>query len=485
MERTTNFKKFKKEKLGFYSFLTIILLYFLSLGAELICNDKPLYIKFNGDSYFPIFKLYTEDTFLKNSNNIRVNYRELNNSSLFKNSKDNFMVFTLFRFNPFESIEPSSIVKAKEYIVNLYPIKKKAMIDVNKDLSINRELGESDFFRKLGAFYFTEDILHEINKRFSNKYCDAFSKTIKNSNISFSTFRKREKPPKVVRIHFTYETKAKPIKLFLDSNFNFTNENLPANIKSKIVSTIQNEHKKNVKIGKDLYKVYVEENQVNFPYPPIKEHPFGLDSTGRDVLSRVLYGFRLSVSFAFIITLVTTILGVVAGALQGYFGGKIDIFFQRAIEVWSAMPFLYVMILIGSIYGRSFSILLFCYSIFNWIGISAYVRAEFLKIRKQSYVEAAKCSALPSYLIIVKHILPNAITPVITFFPFLFVGAIGSLAALDYLGFGIPAPNPSLGELLFQAQQFRWAWWLILFPSLTLFVIMLLFVFLGESLRRI
>jgi microcin C transport system permease protein len=127
---------------------------------------------------------------------------------------------------------------------------------------------------------------------------------------------------------------------------------------------------------------------------------------------------------------------------------------------------------------------LFCYGIFNWIGISYYIRAEFLRLRNQAFVEAVKCLGVSSYKIIFKHILPNAMIPVITFFPFYLVGAIGSLAALDYLGFGLPPPTPSWGELFFQAQQYRWAWWLILYPSLALFGVMLLGIFIGEGARN-
>ena len=166
------------------------------------------------------------------------------------------------------------------------------------------------------------------------------------------------------------------------------------------------------------------------------------------------------------------------------FGGGVDITAQRLIEIWSAFPFLYIMILMGSVYGRSFYLLLFCYGIFNWIGISYFIRGEFLRLRGQAFVETAKCMGISSFKIMVKHILPNAMVPVITFFPFSLVGAIGALAALDYLGFGLPPPTPSWGELLFQAQQYRWAWWLILYPSLALFIVMLLGVFIGEGIRN-
>ncbi|MEW5910176.1 MAG: ABC transporter permease subunit, partial [Thermodesulfobacteriota bacterium] len=232
------------------------------------------------------------------------------------------------------------------------------------------------------------------------------------------------------------------------------------------------------------FRIEMEKEEVRFPYPPVSGHPMGIDGAGRDVMARILYGLRTSLTFGLFLVVCSMAFGIAAGAVQGYFGGAVDISAQRFIEIWSALPFLYVMILMGSTYGRSFSILLFCYGIFNWIGISYYIRAEFLRLRTQGFVEAAKCLGLSSGKIIFRHILPNALIPVITFFPFSLVGAIGALAALDYLGFGLPPPTPSWGELLFQAQQYRWAWWLILYPSAALFVVMLLGVFVGEGIRN-
>jgi microcin C transport system permease protein len=141
------------------------------------------------------------------------------------------------------------------------------------------------------------------------------------------------------------------------------------------------------------------------------------------------------------------------------------------------------MIFVGSTLGRSFTLLLICYALFNWITVSYYMRAEFLRLRKRTFVEAARMQGLSTVRVIFVHILPNALTPLITLFPFLLMGAIGSLAALDFLGFGLPPMTPSCGELLNQAQQFRYAWWLTLFPSLALFAVMLLSVFIGEGLR--
>jgi microcin C transport system permease protein len=224
-------------------------------------------------------------------------------------------------------------------------------------------------------------------------------------------------------------------------------------------------------------------HSVEWPYPPVRGHWLGIDSSGRDVLVRILYGLRTSMTFGLLLVFGALFAGTVIGAIQGYFAGITDISMQRLIEIWSALPFLYIMILIGSIYGRSFVILLFCYGLFNWIGISYYIRAEFLRLRRFAFVDAARCMGIPSRRIMFRHILPNALTPLITFFPFSLVGAISALAALDYLGFGLPPPTPSWGELFHQAQTFRWAWWLILYPALALFTVMLLGVFIGEGVR--
>ncbi|MDD3546464.1 MAG: ABC transporter permease subunit, partial [Kiritimatiellae bacterium] len=204
---------------------------------------------------------------------------------------------------------------------------------------------------------------------------------------------------------------------------------------------------------------------------------------GRDVLARVLYGMRAAMVFGLVLAVWAMAFGLLIGSLQGYFGGWVDIAGQRLTEIWSALPFLYVMIFMGAALGRSFILLLICYSLFNWIGISYYMRAEFLRLRSRAFVDAARCQGLSAPRIIFFHILPNGMTPLITLFPFSLIGAIGSLAALDFLGFGLPPLSPSWGELLQQARLFRWAWWLILFPSAALFVVMLLTVLVGEGLR--
>lgn len=223
--------------------------------------------------------------------------------------------------------------------------------------------------------------------------------------------------------------------------------------------------------------------EISFPFRPVKEHPFGIDAGGRDVYARVVHGMRIALIFGLLLALWAMFIGLVIGSVEGYFGGKTDITLQRLTEIWSAIPFLYVMIFIGSTIGRSFTVLLVCYGIFNWIAVSYYMRAEFLRLRKRTFVEAAKTHGFSAARIIFVHILPNALTPLITLFPFLLMGAISSLAALDFLGFGLPPMTPSCGELMQEAQQFRFAWWLVVFPASALFIVMLLTVLVGEGLR--
>ena len=229
-------------------------------------------------------------------------------------------------------------------------------------------------------------------------------------------------------------------------------------------------------------KSFIKED-VRFPFRPVGPHLFGLDDSGRDVLARIFYGLRTSLNFGLLLVITSMVIGTIIGAIQGYYGGKIDLTGQRLTEIWEALPFLYVLILLGSVYGRSFVLLLIVYGLFNWIGISYYMRAEFLRLRNQQFVEAAQCLGLPDRKVLFRHILPNALVPLTTFFPFSLVGAIGTLAALDYLGFGLPPPTASWGQLLAQAQGQAY-WWLILYPSLALFLVILLCVFIGEGVRN-
>jgi len=220
------------------------------------------------------------------------------------------------------------------------------------------------------------------------------------------------------------------------------------------------------------------------PSPPTRDNLLGTDDRGRDVLARIIYGFRLSVLFGLALTLVGTFVGIVTGAVQGYFGGRTDLFIQRFIEIWGAMPELYLLIIFASIFKPSFLLLLILLSLFSWMGLSDYVRAEFLKGRNLDYVKAAKALGVGSLTIMRHHLLPNGMTPVITFLPFRVSAAILALTSLDFLGLGVPPSTPSLGELLAQGKANLEAWWLSLTAFAVLVGMLVLLIFIGEALRE-
>jgi microcin C transport system permease protein len=222
----------------------------------------------------------------------------------------------------------------------------------------------------------------------------------------------------------------------------------------------------------------------NPPHPPSSTHWLGTDTTGRDVFSRLLYGFRLCMAFALLISLLAAVLGILIGGLQGWLGGKTDMLGQRFIEIWSALPFLYVVILLGTMYGRSFALLVCIVAIFSWIGLSYYMRAEFLRLRNLNYVRAARALGIPPWRIFLRHVLPNALTPVVTVLPFLLVSGISALTSLDFLGFGLQPPAPSWGELLSQGLTTLHAPWLAITSTMALFITLLLATFVGEGLRE-
>ncbi|MBJ9616342.1 ABC transporter permease [Burkholderia multivorans] len=220
------------------------------------------------------------------------------------------------------------------------------------------------------------------------------------------------------------------------------------------------------------------------PALPSRENWLGTDAQGRDLFARLVYGFRVSVEFGLILTAIGTLLGIAAGAVQGFFGGRIDIVGQRLIEIWSSLPELYLLIIFASIFEPSFLLLIVLLSLFGWIGLADYVRAEFLRNRTQDYVRAARAMGLTNWQIIWRHVLPNSLTPVITFLPFRMSGAILALTSLDFLGLGVPPPTPSLGELLAQGKGNLDAWWISLSTFGVLVATLLLLTFMGDALRN-
>lgn len=219
------------------------------------------------------------------------------------------------------------------------------------------------------------------------------------------------------------------------------------------------------------------------PGPPSAQNWLGTDDRGRDLLAQLIYGFRVSVLFGLALTAIGTVLGVVAGAIQGYFAGKTDLLMQRAIEIWGAMPELYLLIIFSAIFAPSVALLLLILSLFGWIGLADYVRAEFLRNRQMDYVRAARALGVGNVQIMWRHILPNSMVPVVTFLPFRISAAILALASLDFLGLGVPPGTPSLGELLNQGKSSIDAWWISLSTFGVLVLTLTLLTFMGDALR--
>ncbi len=225
-------------------------------------------------------------------------------------------------------------------------------------------------------------------------------------------------------------------------------------------------------------------NTPHYPGRPSRENWLGTDIAGYDITARLLYSFRTSVSFALGLTLVGGVFGIFIGAVQGYFAGKVDLICQRLIEVWGSMPELYILMIFTTMFEPTLLLLFLLLSLFGWIHLSDYVRAEFLRNRQLEYVKAARAMGLSSAQIIWRHILPNSLTPVITFLPFRMTAAIMALASLDFLGLGVTAPAPSLGQLLLQGKQNLDAWWISLSAFGVLVLTLLLLTFMGEALRE-
>ncbi|UUV05565.1 ABC transporter permease [Ruegeria sp. YS9] len=219
------------------------------------------------------------------------------------------------------------------------------------------------------------------------------------------------------------------------------------------------------------------------PLPPNGQNLLGTDDTKRDVLARVIYGFRLSILFTLIVTGAASLIGIFAGAIQGFFGGWLDLILQRIIEIWSATPSLYVIIIMFAVLGRSFWLLVALMILFSWTGLVGVVRAEFLRARNLEYVRAARALGVGNMTIMFRHMLPNAMVATLTFMPFIVTGTIGGLASLDYLGFGLPSSAPSLGELTLQAKQNLQAPWLAFTAFFTFAIMLSLLVFIFEGVR--
>jgi len=505
-------QRFRRIKRSYWSMWLLVALYGFGMLADVLFNDKPLYLRYEGQSYFPLFFYYPDKVFTNSGLGTRPDYKALAKSARFADTDGNFMIFPLYPFGPNESVTAEEIDIDDSIELRIERALLVATLDVNAQLDIRRSLAGAGLVgaqsdralrgRALGDFLeLPSPALAAIEGRFANR--EALPElrlplalaSGRQVELSLPPFEPRSRDLRTTRLTLremegeaqaAQRLRFSPEGELLETAAIW--EELDEDLKLRLREAVQRRIEHPVQplsftLGGASYEAYFDKEDIFFPFRPTSRHWMGLDSSGRDVFSRLVYALRISMNFGILLVLASMSIGIVAGGLQGYLGGKVDLLAQRGIEVWEAMPFLYVMILMGSVFGKSFAMLLLVYALFSWIGMSYYMRGEFLKLRKQPFVEAARCLGLPSRAIMLRHILPNALVPVVTFFPFSLVSAIGALSALDYLGFGMPAPTPSWGELFAQAQEFRFAWWLVLYPFIALFGVGLLGVFVGEGVR--
>ncbi|MDA3875064.1 MAG: ABC transporter permease subunit [Kiritimatiellae bacterium] len=487
-------RRFRRMRRAWISLWILMTLFVLSLLSELIAHGTPWLLRYEGGFYFPRVQNLAQDLFYDNGVHSEPDFHRLEGTEAFAERAGNWMLWAPIRISPHNTISPDRIVLKDELRVLRIRSQRVAELRVNAANSIRTGRGSEWFVGEDPEF--PARIQKALEARFQNEPSDDMEVEDASGRFTWtlSGYTPRDSAPRSVRLILRENTaEAQRPRPFVIAGESEERPEwwaaLPDSVHQRAEKALIEARTVPVNAisytdgeGK-AWEIRLDKETVQFPFRPVKNHPFGLDQSGRDVLVLILYATRISLLFGFILVFCSMLLGTVLGGIQGYFGGRVDLISQRLIEIYSSIPFLYAMMYMVSVFGRSVGLLLFVYANFNWIGISYYMRAEFLKLRKQPFTEAAHSLGLPTSRIMWKHILPNALVPLITFFPFSLVGAIGSLSALDYIGFGLPVGTPSWGDLLNQAQTYRYAWWLIVYPALTLFLVILLGVFIGEGLR--
>jgi len=552
-------QRFRRNRRAWGSLLALTAIYAVSLGSDLLCNDRPLYLRHGGRHFFPWLRYYSQAQVLGNGVEARIDYARLRAAPDFRARTGNLMLNAPVAFGPHTVADPSALDNWRRATLTLTPEVALGRLNLTADGRVSRAVGCALFFTGAatvdGAVFsdfwrLTPELSAALAARFANRPAPALTVTLPRAEpaarepgpaggdggaggaasaagavaptppallaVSLTAYEPRPEAPASVRLALSDADAgaARPVTLRFERRRGEVRPldrkvwpRLSAGDRTNLLALVARSYAagdvRAAAVGEAPrpsgdgeaapaiytglsalpYRADCRLDAVAWPHRPVPGHWLGIDAAGRDVLARVLYGTRTALTFGLLLVVWAMLLGFIVGAMQGYFGSWLDLTGQRLIEIWSALPFLYVMILLGSVLGRSFGLLLLCYGLFNWIGISYYMRAEFLRLRQRPFVEAAKCQGLGAWRIMWRHVLPNALTPLITLMPFSLVGAIASITALDFLGFGLPPLTPSWGELLQQAQQARAAWWLILYPSLMLFTVMLLTVLIGEGLR--
>lgn len=497
------FQRFRQQKRAWRSLWLLVFIFGTSLFANFIANDTPWSVRFEGKTYFPRWQHVPQDLFLQDGVMTRPNFREIERTEVFQGRAENRMRWAPIPYGPRSTVNPADIRVDREVTVMRRRVQRVGSVNIGEEFTVLQGINAAWFFGEssdigLVGKEVPDAVREALKPRFANEASPARTLFDPEGRFEWSlpAFEPRGRAPRRIRVTLR---EAFPSSAAVRDQFSIPEAGEPrfpgwwADLSEEVRGDV-NEALQQVRVvpvrpvryeepGGYAWEIQVTFESIQFPFRPVPGHPMGFDESGRDVLVQVLYAARISLSFGFLLVISSVVLGTVLGALQGYFGGWTDLIAQRLIEIYQSIPFLYVMIFIGSVFGRSFVLLLLVYAVFNWISISYYMRAEFLRLRRQPFTEAAKALGLPTARIMWVHLLPNALVPVITFFPFMLVGAIGSLNALDFLGFGLPAGTPSWGALLRQAQTARHAWWLITFSSLALFTVILLTVFIGEGLR--
>ncbi len=525
-------ERFRRSRVAFTSLCLLFTLFCVSLCSELICNAKPLVMRYQGELTFPFLQSQPSEAVQSaikaddpTAVTTYVDYRSFVKKHLDKNAGD-FACFAPIPYSPDEALDLAHLEKDKVVTITMLPEQPVGRFNLTRDYKIVRQDNCRQFFPGVNLYdeqtriddvlMLTPELRQKIEQRLRG---EAHPEEV--FNVSPNAQRAFQwdaltlvlpptvggEPLKSLRINlrvpgdlrFLAKSQYK-FKRLMDENGElgaptlvaFTSEPSEA-LRDKLQEWAEYAFSRDITIADNVSYIdaitgiaytVLAGNNIRLPFPPTDDHIFGLDASGRDVLARILYATRIALLFGLSLAFTATILGMFIGAMQGYFAGKVDIVIQRCTELWATLPFLYVMVLMGQVFGKSFWLLLIIYGLFCWIGLSYYMRAEFLRLRNRPFVAAARCQGLGNARIIFRHILPNALTPIITLFPFLLVGAIGALVSLDFLGFGLPPLTPSWGELLSQAQANREAWWLILFPTAAIFVVMFLTVMVGEGVRN-
>lgn len=500
------FRQFRRNQRAWTALWLLAILGVVALIPELLCNSRPLVLRFEGRTYFPFLRYHTQDTFLHNGLFTPMDYRAFAHSRVFTQNSSNLALFAPIPYGPNEVLTTTTFEPYRQIKLSVVPIMETGRLSLSSAGRVTRTEGCESFFPDglksdlnfTNHWLITETLQKALSTRFANLAAPALETTLAHRTnttwrlvVSLTAYEPRAIPPGTVRLTLkpTQNDAVRPLIWHFKQNRTTAPLSIPSEWQSVAAALIAENRATGATVTTNhpwaggQAQVTLTRTDVTWPHRPVPGHWMGIDAAGRDVLARVLYGLRTSLLFGLVLTIWAMLLGLLAGAIQGYFGGWTDIIMQRIIEIWSALPFLYIMILVGSVMGRSFLLLLICYGLFNWIGISYYLRAEFLRLRSLPFVEAARCQGLSHTRIIFRHILPNALTPMVTLLPFSLVGAIAALSALDFLGFGLPPLAPGWGELLQQAQYNRSAWWLVVFPSSALFLVMFLAILIGEGLR--